>query len=73
MLKNAIAAGLLLGLAHGMIVPPAEAHNRRHRHRHQTVVVTPWFAFWQQPRQPRVRVNEHCVYKPWTNRTICRY
>ncbi len=71
MLKNAIISGLLLGMAHGMVAVPAEAHRRNGGHRHSTVVVAPWF-IWQQP-QPRVRINEYCVWKPWQNQTVCRY
>ena len=66
MLKYFIVACLMLGL-----VAPAEAHRRHRGHRHKTVVVTPWLTFWQP--QPRVRINKNCVYKPWNNKTICRY
>ena len=24
-------------------------------------------------RQPRVRINEYCVYKPWKDKTVCKY
>ena len=70
MLKYFIVACLMLGL-----VAPAEAHNRRHRHPrgHRTVVITPWITFWQRPQSPRVPINRDCVYKPWNNKTICRY
>ena len=36
-------------------------------------------AFWIQPPAPRrvrrrpVRIDEHCVYKPWNDRVVCRY
>ena len=66
--KYIIAALLMLGL-----IAPAEAHKRYRGHRHRTIVVTPWFSYWQRPQQPRVRLSDHCVYKPWTNKTICRY
>ena len=67
MLKLLPLLGLLLFAA------PAEAH-RRHQH-HPVPGV--WFT-WQaghhnHPRQPRIRINEHCVWKPWTNKTVCRY
>ena len=58
-------------LAACLIAAPASAHKRHRGHRHRTVVVTPWFGFWRP--QPRVRLNGNCVYKPWTNKTICRY
>ena len=24
-------------------------------------------------KEPKIRVSEHCVYRPWRDRTICRY
>ena len=77
MFKSSIRAMAVAGaaaIAIGTIFASnAEAHNRHRGHRHRTVVVTPWFSFWQRPIQPRVRISDHCVYKPWTNRTVCRY
>ena len=54
---------------------PAEAHNRHRHHKHQrqaTVFISPWAFGWQVHR-PRVRINQNCVWKPWNNRTVCRY
>ena len=68
MLKSLLViTGLLIFAA------PVEAH-RRHGHYYQPGV---WFV-WQtghqhHPRQPRIRINEHCVWKPWKNKTVCRY
>ena len=64
MLKSLL---VLMGLL--IFAAPAEAH-RRHYH-------SP-FIIWQtghqyHPRQPKVRLDEHCVWKPWKNRTVCRY
>ena len=71
-MKNILISGLLFGIAFGMAAP-AEAHKRHRHHRHQrTVVVSPWFISWGA-RQPRVRISENCVWKPWNNRTVCRY
>jgi len=57
-----------------LFAAPAEAHNK-HRHRTRTqVVIAPWgFSYWYAPRQPRIRLSENCVYKPWKDRTVCRY
>ena len=56
----------------------AEAHNRDH-HRHYPrfrhgpghVIYTPWGVVSSVPN--RIRITEHCVYKPWKNKTVCRY
>ena len=53
---------------------PAEAHNRNRHYHYQPQF---WFT-WQtghyhNPRQPKIRINEHCVWKPWKNKTVCRY
>ena len=58
-----------------LIAGPAEAHTRHHhnRPRQQTIVVTPWLDFISSRPRQRVRLNEHCVYKPWSNKTICKY
>ena len=67
---NIILAAVLASAA---LAAPAEAHKRHRHHRHQrTVVVSPWFISWRA-RQPRVRISENCVWKPWNNRTVCRY
>ena len=72
MIKALIAASLALGFA-------APAAHAGHRHRfytpHRSVVVwSPWGISWgYRPRQPRIRVTENCVYKPWANKTVCRY
>ena len=72
MLKLILAAVL----ARAAFASPAEAHRRHnhrpHRHARTTVFVTPWGLTWQA-RAPRVRLNENCVWKPWNNRTVCRY
>ena len=53
----------------------AEAHNRdRHYPRWQHgphVLYTPWGVVSNVPN--RIRITEHCVYKPWKNKTVCRY
>ena len=61
----------LLGLL--LFAAPAEAHRRYNYH----PVPGVWFT-WQtgnhhHPRQPRIRINENCVWKPWKNKTVCRY
>lgn len=67
---------LASALALAAFASPAEAH-RRHGHRHShrsTVYVTPWGFTWShRTRQPRVRISENCVWKPWKNKTVCRY
>ena len=25
------------------------------------------------PRQPKVRLDEHCVWKPWKQKVVCKY
>ena len=52
-----------------MFAAPAEAH-RRHYHGP--------FIVWQtghqhHPRQPKVRLDEHCVWKPWKQKIVCKY
>ena len=74
MIKALIAAGLILGFA----APAAHAGHRQPRRYHvpqsSYVFVSPWGISWgHHPRQPRVRINENCVWKPWKGRTICRY
>ena len=72
MIKALIAAGLMLGIA-----TPAVQAGHRHRPyvpQNSYVVVGPWGISWgYRPKQPKVRINQNCVYKPWTNRTVCRY
>ena len=73
MIKALLAASLVLGIA----APAAHAGHRHRRHyvpQNSYVFVTPWGISWgERPRQPRVRINENCVWKPWKNRTVCRY
>lgn len=72
MIKALIAASLILTIG----APAAEARHRHRRHVPQNsyVFVTPWGISWgHHPRQPRVRINQNCVWKPWKNRTVCRY
>ena len=74
MIKSIIAAGLLLSIA----APAAEAGHRHRRNRNvpqsSYVFVAPWGISWgHHPRQPKVRINQNCVWKPWSNRTVCRY
>ena len=70
MIKALIAAGLMLGIS----TPAAEARHRHHVPQNSYVVVGPWGISWgYRPKQPKVRINQNCVYKPWSNRTVCRY
>ena len=66
MLKLLALLGLLLFAA------PAEAHNR-HQHYQPQIWFTWQTGNYNHPRQPRIRINEHCVWKPWKNKTVCRY
>ena len=63
---------LMIALSVLMTGSAAEAHTRD-RHRHNTVytVYTPWFVI-ERP-QPKIRISDHCVYKPWKNKTVCKY
>ena len=79
-MKNVIIAGLLFGVAHGLLAPSAEAHGRHrqrrgdhHHHTETRVIVTPWGINWAPVRPRPIRINEHCVYKPWKDVTVCRY
>ncbi len=81
-MKKLLLAGLLFGLTAGAFAPAAEAHRghrhrhpRSHRHRDHTFVLSPWGFYWDYSHDfPRnVRLNEHCVYKPHKDKTICRY
>ena len=75
-MKNVLLTGLCLGALHGLFQPlPAEARHRHHYHTrpHVQVFVDPWYPIWIQPRQPKIRLSRHCVYKPWKNKTVCRY
>ena len=57
-----------------VLASPAEAHQRNHRH-HNGVWIN-WHAsriYHPRVHQPRIRVNRNCIYKPWTNKVICRY
>ena len=53
---------------------PAEAHKRYRTYRNNrvTIFVCPWVTHWRRPA-PRIRLNKNCVWKPWNNRTICKY
>ena len=65
MLKSLLLLPLLL-----MGALPAEAG---HRYRPTYRVVCDHHGCVVKFKQPKIRVSEHCVYKPWANRTICRY
>ena len=70
MIKALIAAGLMLGIT----APAAEARHRHHVPQNSYVYVSPWGISWgYRPRQPKIRINQNCVYKPWVNKTVCRY
>ena len=52
-----------------MFAAPAEAHRRHY---------SGSFIIWQtghryHPRQPKVRLDEHCVWKPWKQKVVCKY
>ena len=55
---------------------PAEAH-RGQRHRHvpapQYRLICGQHGCAVKFKQPKVRVSENCVWKPWSNTTVCRY
>ena len=58
---------VLMGLL--FMAAPAEAHRRYHQGS---------FIVWQtghqhHPRQPKVRLDEHCVWKPWKQKVVCKY
>ena len=66
---------LLVLFAIGM---PAEAHPRRKHHHHHSTYLScgPFGCVWghhHRPKQPKWRINEHCVYKPWSDKTVCKY
>jgi len=67
---------LLIALSVLMTGGAAEAHNRD-RHHHPRwhhgphILYTPWGVVSTVPN--RIRISEHCVYKPWKNKTVCRY
>jgi len=50
---------------------PAEAHGRHYGPGYR--VICDQHGCSVRYKQPKVRINEHCVWKPWKNRTICRY
>ena len=60
---------LLLGAA------PAFAHKKHHHHHHHRRDRYSFHCdefgcgFYRQ----RYRAYEHCVYKPWKDKTVCRY
>lgn len=73
-MKNILISGFLLGMAHGLTVAPAEAHGKHRNHYNgPRVVVSTWGFDWFVPRPRKIRISEHCVYKPWNNRTVCKY
>ena len=50
---------------------PAEAHNR---YSHQPHFWLTWQTGHQHhPRPPKVRLDEHCVWKPWKQKVVCKY
>ena len=58
---------MLTGLL--FIAAPAEAHPH---HYHSPFIV--WQTGYQHhPRQPKVRLDEHCVWKPWKEKVVCKY
>ena len=69
---------LLLGAA-----PAAMAGHRHHYHGpayYQPygphLACNPWgchFTYATRPAPRKIRVSEHCVYKPWKDRTVCKY
>ena len=69
-MKYLLALPLLLGLA-----LPAEAghRHRNNQHRRDYTVVCTKRGCAINWREPRFRINEHCVYKPWKDKTICRF
>ena len=67
---------LMIALSVLMTGNAAEAHNRdRHRPRIHYgpghVIYTPWGSVSTVPN--RIRITKHCVYKPWKNKTVCRF
>ena len=66
---------LLIALSVFMAGGAAEAHNRdRHRPSYPGpghVIYTPWGVVSSVPH--RIRISEHCVYKPLKQKTVCRY
>ena len=65
MLKSLLLiAGLLIMAA------PAEAHKSHH---HQYDAFFFYSGNQHGPRQPKIRLNENCVWKPWKEKVICRY
>ena len=66
---------LNLLLAAAFFFPPAaSAHNRHHHRNHgPRVVISTWGFNWHIPRPRKIRLNEHCVYKPWNDKTVCKY
>ena len=73
MLKFLIPA-LLLGAA------PASAHGRHHQPYYgpaympgPSVMCTHYGCHFVYPRRQAIRIDEHCVYKPWKDKTVCKY
>jgi len=66
---------LLLLLLPFMFAGEAQAHQRHARGIHHGpghVIYTPWVTFQSLPPR-RIRISEHCVYKPWKDKTVCRF
>jgi len=68
----------ILGLL--LFAAPAEAHryHRYHNHYHHhynAPGASVWFQWGPppKPRQPKVRMNRNCVYKPWKDKVVCKY
>ena len=52
---------------------PAEA-GRRHNHpRAPHKLICDHNGCVVKFRQPRIRISDDCVYKPWNDRIVCRY
>ena len=67
---------LIIALSLLMTGSAAEAHNRNRHNYPRTqhgphVLYTPWGVVSTVPN--RIRITEHCIYKPWKNKTVCRY
>ena len=68
MLKSLLALPLVM-----LGALPAEA---RHRHEYRPPeyrVVCDYHGCVVKFKQPKIRVSDHCVWRPWTNKTVCRY
>ena len=54
---------------------PAEAHSRHHHHRltPRHTLICDQNGCAVRFRQPKIRVSQHCIYKPWSDKYICKY